>query len=157
MDNEYFMTEAIKEARKAFKNDEVPVGCVIVLDDKIIARAHNLKLKKSNALYHAEIVCIEKALKKIKNTYLENCKLYVTLEPCPMCAGAIIQTRIKEVYFAAHDVKGGAMGSVINLFDHNFQNPKVKYKGGILEVEARVMLQEFFKKLREKKKSVESN
>ena len=110
-----FMDEAIREAEKACKEDEVPVGCVIVRDDKVIARAHNRKEKKNDATAHAEMEGIRKASRKLGNWYLDGCELYVSLEPCIMCAGAIVNARIGKVYFAARDPKGGAFGSNLDI------------------------------------------
>lgn len=143
-----YMQAALKEAEKAFLKDEVPVGAVIAYNDKIIARGHNLREKNQNVLEHAELVAIRKACKKIGSWRLEDCKLYVTLEPCPMCAGALIQSRIKEVYFGAYDPKFGSSGSVLNLFDYKF-NHQVIYHGGLLEPESKALIQSFFKKLRD--------
>ena len=109
------MREALKEATKALKKDEVPIGAVIVKDDKIIARGHNLRETKQNSLCHAEIIAISKACRKLGNFRLEDCDLYVTVEPCPMCAGAIIQSRIKNVYYGTPDNKYGAVDSVYNI------------------------------------------
>lgn len=109
------MDEAIKEAKKAFKEDEVPVGSVIVKDGKILARAHNKKEYKKDATAHSEIECIKKASKKLNNWHLDDCDLYVTLEPCLMCGGAIVQSRIKNVYYCAKDPKGGSLDSNINI------------------------------------------
>lgn len=113
----YFMNKAYQEAIKAANKDEVPVGAVLVKDNKIIARAHNLKEKKQCAVFHAEIECIQKACKKLNTWHLDDCVLYVTLEPCTMCAGAIIQSRIKKVVYGALDYKGGAMQSTYHLYD----------------------------------------
>ncbi len=112
-----FMNEAYKEAMKAYKKDEVPVGCVIVKDNKIIARAHNLKEKKKNPMSHAEIECINKACKKLDDWYLKDCELYVTLEPCVMCVSVMINARIKSVFYGAKDNKAGALGGLFNLLD----------------------------------------
>ena len=111
MSYEKYMKEAIKEAKKAELKDEVPIGCVIIKDDKIIARAHNLRESKQQSIAHAEILAIEKACKKIGSWRLENCDLYVTLEPCPMCSGAILQSRISNVIYGAKDFKGGCIES----------------------------------------------
>lgn len=146
--DEYYMKLALKEAKKAYLIDEVPVGAVIVKDDKIIARGYNIREKSQDSIKHAEIIAIEKACKKIGSWRLEGAKLYVTLEPCPMCAGAIIQSRIEEVYFGAYDKKFGAAGSVLNLFEYKF-NHQVLFKGGLLEDKSKELLQSFFKKLRE--------
>lgn len=145
--NERFMLEALKEAKKAYKKNEVPVGCVIVYKDEIIARAHNLREKSNKTLAHAELLAIEKANKKIGSWRLENCDIYVTLEPCTMCAGAIIQARIKHLYFGAKDEKSGAFGGVFHLTDHNF-NHVLGVTKGILEEESVSLLKSFFKQLR---------
>lgn len=109
------MDLALKEAKKAYKEDEVPIGCVIVKDDIVLARAHNKKVKKQDATAHSEIECIKKASKKLNNWHLDDCEMYVSLEPCIMCGGAIINSRIKKVYYAAKDPKGGSLGSNINI------------------------------------------
>ena len=120
--NEKFMKEALKEAKKAYDKLEIPVGAVIVRDNKIIARAHNLKELKQDTTKHAEILAIKKASKKLNNWRLTDCEIYVTLEPCPMCAGAIINSRIKKVYIGAKDLKTGACGSKLNLLqDYDFE------------------------------------
>lgn len=150
-DNEKFMKQAIKEAKKAYEKEEVPVGAVIVKDGKIIARGHNLKETKLNTIKHAEIIAIEKASKKLSGWRLENCDLYVTLEPCAMCAGAIINSRIRKVYIGTDDEKTGACGSVLNLFEYKF-NHKVEVEKGILKQECKEILQRFFKELRLKRK-----
>ena len=149
---EVFMKEALKEAFKAYKKDEVPVGAIIVKDDKIIARAHNLKETKNNATCHAEILAIKKASEKLGAWRLSDCEMYVTLEPCSMCAGALIQSRIKKVYIGTMDDKTGACGSVFNLLEDYTFNHKVEYETGILKEECEKILQDFFKKLRKKKK-----
>ncbi len=145
--HEEFMLEAIKEAHKAYKKNEVPIGCVIVYNNKIIARAHNLKEKLNKTTAHAEILAISKANKKLKSWRLENCDLYVTLEPCPMCAGAIIQARIKNLYFGASDPKTGAFGGHFNIDEHKF-NHKLNIVKGIKEKESKDLIQKFFNKLR---------
>ena len=151
-DKQHFMKEALKEARKAYEKLEVPVGAVIVKDNKIIARAHNLKETKQSTIRHAEIIAIEKASKKLNNWRLNNCEMYVTLEPCPMCAGAIINSRINKVYIGALDEKTGACGSKLNLLqDYCFDN-SVELEKGILEIECQNILKEFFKNLRKIKK-----
>lgn len=149
--NEKYMKEALKEAQKAYKKLEVPVGAIIVKDGKIIARAHNLKETKNDTTKHAEILAIEKASKKLGNWRLIECEMYVTLEPCPMCAGAIVNSRIKKVNIGAMDEKTGACGSKLNLLqDFNFDT-KVDMKSGILENECRELLQKFFVALRKLK------
>ena len=149
---EIFMREALKEARKAYQKLEIPVGCVIVKDRKIIARGHNLKETKFDTTKHAEIIAIQKASKKINSWRLIDCELYVTLEPCPMCAGAIINSRIKKIYIGTMDKKTGACGSVLNLFNDYKFNHKVEVETGILQNECEKSLKEFFKELRELKK-----
>ena len=141
------MKEALKEAKKAYKIGEIPVGAVIVYEDKIIARGYNKREKEESSLSHAELNAIKKANKKLNSWRLDGCKMYVTLEPCSMCAGAIIQSRIKELYFGAYDLKAGASGSVLDLFSYRF-NHQVLVNGGILEEESRKMIQDFFKELR---------
>ena len=150
---EKFMKEALKEAQKAYSKLEVPVGAVIVKDDKIIARAHNLKETKTDTTKHAEILAIQKASKKLKSWRLIDCEMYITLEPCPMCAGAIINSRIKKIYIGTQDQKTGAAGSVLNLFDDYIFNHKVETETGIMQEECEKTLQEFFKELRKIKKT----
>ena len=154
---EKFMKEALKEAKKAYSKDEVPVGAIIVKNGKIIARAHNLKETKKLATSHAEILAIQKASKKLDAWRLENCEMYVTLEPCPMCSGAIIQSRIKKVYIGTTDNKSGACGSVLNLFDDYKFNHKVEYETGILNKECENILQTFFKDLRKRKNKLQGD
>jgi tRNA(adenine34) deaminase len=149
---EKFMKEALKEARKAYENLEVPVGAVIVKDGKIIARAYNQKETKFDTTKHAEILAIQKASKKLKSWRLIDCEMYVTLEPCSMCAGAIINSRIKKVYIGTMDEKTGAAGSVFNLFNDYTFNHKVDCETGILQDECQKILKEFFRKLRSLKK-----
>ena len=144
---EEYMREALKEAEKCIDTGDVPIGCVIVKNGEIIARGHNTREAFHTALGHAEINAIENACKSIGSWRLENCAIYVTLEPCPMCAGAIINSRIGEVYLGAHAKKGGAVGGIINLFEENF-NHKPKVQGGILKDECALILQNFFAKLR---------
>ena len=152
MDNkEKFMKEAIKEAKKAYDKLEVPVGAVIVKDGKIIAKAHNLKETKFDTTNHAEILAIQKASKKLESWRLLDCEMYVTLEPCSMCAGALINSRIKKVYIGANDEKTGAVGSVFNLLEDYTFNHKVEVEKGILKDECQAILTDFFKKLRKLK------
>lgn len=151
MTDEYFLKEALKEAKKAYLKDEVPVGCVIVFDNKIIARGHNLRETKKNVLCHAEIVAINKACKKLDQKFLDGCEIYVTLEPCIMCMGAIIQSRIKRIVYGAKEPKFGCLESLGNILnDYNF-NHNVEVMGGILEDEASKMMKDFFKEKRNKK------
>ena len=147
-----FMKIALKEAKKAYDKLEVPVGAVIVKDGKIIAKAHNQKETKFDTTKHAEILAIQKASKKLNSWRLIDCEMYVTLEPCPMCAGAIIQSRIKKVYFGVQDEKTGAVGSKLNLFKDFIFNHNVEFESGILKSECQSLLQDFFKELRNNKK-----
>ena len=147
-----FMKEALKEAKKAFDKEEIPVGAIIVKDGKIIARAHNQKETKFDTTKHAEILAIQKASKKLKSWRLLDCEMYVTLEPCSMCAGAIINSRIKKVYIGTMDEKTGAVGSVFNLFEDYTFNHKVEFETGVLKEECENILKRFFKELRKIKK-----
>ena len=147
---EYFMKEALKEAKKAYNKLEVPVGVVIVKDDKIIARAYNQKEMKNNPIKHAEIIAIEKACKKLNNWRLNDCEMYVTLEPCPMCTGAIINSRIKKVYIGAVQEKTGACGSKVDLIGEYKSETKIDVEFGILKDKCLNLVQEFFKELRKK-------
>ena len=149
---EYYMKQALKEAEKAYRKLEVPVVAVIVKDGKIIARAHNQKETKTDTTKHAEILAIQKASKKLESWRLIDCEMYVTLEPCSMCAGAIINSRIKKVYIGAKDEKTGAVGSVLNLFEDYTFNHKVETETGIMEKECQETLKKFFKELRELKR-----
>ena len=146
------MNEALKEAKKAYEKLEIPVGAIIVKDDKIIARAHNLKEIKCDTTEHAEINVIKKASKKLGSWRLTGCEMYVTLEPCSMCAGALIQSRIDKLYIGTMDEKTGACGSVLNLLtDYKF-NHIVDVEKGICEKECKSIIKEFFKELRNSKK-----
>lgn len=148
---EKYMREAMKEARKAYALDEVPIGCVIVRDGKIIARGYNRRNTDKNTLAHAELTAIKKASKKCGDWRLEDCTMYVTLEPCQMCAGAIVQSRMQKVVIAAMNPKAGCAGSVLNLLQMAAFNHQVEIEQGILEEECSVMLSSFFRELREKK------
>ncbi len=150
--NEKYMRSALRLAKKAEEMDEVPVGAVIVHDGKIIGRGYNRRQAKQNSLEHAELMAIAQACRKLGSWRLEDCDLYVTLEPCPMCAGAIIQSRIRKVYFGAYDAKGGAVGSVTNLFELPQWNHHPAFEGGIMQAECSRILKDFFKAKREKKK-----
>ena len=145
-----YMQSALKEAEKAYEKLEVPVGCVIVKDGKIIARAHNQKETKKDTTKHAEILAIEKASKKLGAWRLLNCEMYVTLEPCSMCAGALINSRIKKVYIGTMDEKTGACGSKLNLLQDYKFNHNVEIETGIMQEECEAILKKFFKELREK-------
>ena len=148
---EYYMKQALKEAEKAYKKLEVPVGAIIVKDEKIIARAYNQKESKTDTTKHAEILAIQKASKKLNSWRLIDCEMYVTLEPCTMCAGAIINSRIKKVYIGAMDEKTGAVGSVFNLFEDYKFNHKPEVEKGILKEDCESLLKQFFKELRKLK------
>ena len=148
MEKEYFMKEALKEAQKAYKKLEVPVGVVIVKDDKIIARGYNQKESKNSPIKHAEIIAIEKACKKLNNWRLNECDMYITLEPCSMCAGAIINSRIRKIYIGAMEHNSGACGSKLNLLqDYNFET-KVEIQTGVMGEECQEILKSFFKEIR---------
>ena len=149
-EKEKFMKEALKEAKKAYDKLEVPVGCVIVKDGKIISRAHNLKETKKDTTKHAEILAIQKASKKLEAWRLLDCDMYVTLEPCSMCAGAIINSRIRNLYIGTMDKKTGAAGSVLNLFEDFIFNHKVIVETGILQTQCEKILKDFFKELRKR-------
>ena len=150
--DERFMREAIRQARKAGALMEVPIGCVIVYEGKIIARGYNRRNTDKNTLAHAEITAINRASKKLGDWRLEGCTMYVTLEPCQMCAGALVQSRIDEVVIGSMNPKAGCAGSVLNLLEVEGFNHKVKITRGVLEEECSTMLSDFFKELREKKK-----
>ena len=149
---EKYMKAAIREAKKAWALGEVPIGCVIVYEDKIIGRGYNRRMVDHSALAPAEIAAIKKACKRMGDWRLEECELYVTLEPCPMCAGAIVQARIPKVYIGSMNPKAGCAGSVLNLLDEKRFNHQVETEEGLLGEECSMMLKEFFKELREKRK-----
>lgn len=148
--DEKYMKEAIKQAKKAALMGDVPIGCVIVYNDKIIARGYNKRNAKKTTLAHAEIIAIEKASKKIGDWRLEDCTMYITLEPCQMCAGAIIQARIPKVVVGAMNKKAGCAGSVLNMFQVPAFNHQVEFENGVLEEECSEMLSNFFRELRKK-------
>lgn len=152
LQKEKFMKEALKQAQKAYEKEEIPVGAVIVKNNKIISKAYNEKENKQDAIKHAEITAIQKASKKLKSWRLTGCEMYVTLEPCSMCAGALIQSRIKKVYIGTTDQKTGSCGSVLNLLEDYTFNHKVEYEIGIMQKECEELLKKFFKELRQKKK-----
>ena len=146
-----YMKEALKEAKKAELIDEVPIGCVIVKDDKIIARGHNQRETKQSPIGHAEIVAINKASKKLNSWRLEGCDIYVTLEPCIMCSGAIIQSRINKVYYGASDPKGGALGSSINVLEAKNINHHPEVISGVLQEKCSKIITNYFKAKRQSK------
>ena len=145
---EKFMRAAIREAKKAYALDEVPIGCVIVREEKIIARGYNRRNTDKNTLAHAELSAIKKASKKCGDWRLEDCTMYVTLEPCQMCAGAIVQSRMKKVVIGANNPKAGCAGSVLNLLQMAAFNHQVEIEKGVLEEECSSMLSDFFRELR---------
>lgn len=148
---EKFMKEAIKQAKKAYDKEEIPVGAVIVKDGKIISRGYNKKEEKKDTTQHAEIIAIQKASRKIGAWRLQDCEMYVTLEPCAMCTGALIQARLKRVYIGTMDPKTGACGSVLNLLEDYKFNHKVEVETNIMQKECEKILKDFFKYLRSKK------
>ena len=152
--DEKYMRAAIGQARKAGAIGEVPIGCGIVYEDKIIARGYNRRTIDKNVLSHAEIIAIKKACKKIGDWRLEGCTMYVTLEPCPMCAGAIVQARIPKVVIGCMNPKAGCAGSVLDLLHEDGFNHQVEMEKGVLEEECSRLMKEFFKALREKKAAV---
>ena len=147
----FFMKEALKQAKKAGKIGEVPIGCVIVQDGKIIARGYNRRNTDKTTLAHAELLAIKKASKAVGDWRLEDCTLYVTLEPCQMCAGAIVQARMKRVVAGAMNPKAGCAGSILNLLQVERFNHQVEFEHGVLGEECSAILQSFFKELRKKK------
>lgn len=152
MNDSFYMKEALELARKAAQEGEVPVGAVVVLGDKIVGRGRNRREKGKNALAHAELEAIDEACKKLGGWRLWQCDMYVTLEPCPMCTGAIINSRIKRLVYGASDYKAGSCGSVVNLFDLPY-NHKPEIVSGFMQEECSEVLTEFFKELRNKKKN----
>ncbi len=149
---EKYMKEAIRQAKKAYALKEAPIGCVIVREGKIIARGYNRRNADGNALAHAELSAIKKASKKCGDWRLEDCTMYVTLEPCQMCAGAIVQSRMKKVVIAAKNPKAGCAGSVLNLLQMAQFNHQVEIEQGLMEEECAALLSSFFKELRENKR-----
>lgn len=157
MTDEEFMLEAIKEANIGMmESDEVPIGAVMVKDGEIIARAHNLKETKKCAIYHAEMVALARATECIGNWHLDDCTLYVTLEPCPMCVGAMINSRLGKLVFGAYDLKAGAIESVIHLNNDRRFNHRFEAVGGVLESDCASLLSEFFKAKRTAKKAIKT-
>lgn len=148
---EKYMKEALKQAEKAYALEEAPIGCVIVREGKIIARGYNRRNTDKNPLAHAELAAIRKASKKCKDWRLEDCTMYVTLEPCQMCAGAIVQSRMRKVVIAAMNPKAGCAGSILNLLQMAEFNHQVELEKGLLEAECASLLSSFFQKLRKKK------
>lgn len=154
-DDIYFMKRALSRAAAAAKCGEVPIGAVIVKDGKVIATGRNMREKSKNALLHAEVVAIHRACRKLGAWRLSDCTLYVTMEPCPMCAGAIVNSRIKRVVYGCYDKKAGAYGSVFNLSDYPL-NHKYEVVGGVLETECANILSDFFAELRKRPKGTKN-
>ena len=151
--DESFMNQAVKQAKMAYDKLETPIGCVIVHEDKIIARGYNKRNMKKNTLAHAEILAINKASKVLGDWRLEDCTMYVTLEPCPMCAGAIVQARIPRVVIGSMNPKAGCAGSVLNLLQQDGLNHQVEITKGVLAEECSGLMTSFFRELRKKKKA----
>ena len=151
--DESFMKQAVKQAKKAYDKLETPIGCVIVHEDKIIARGYNKRNMKKNTLAHAEILAINKASKVLGDWRLEDCTMYVTLEPCPMCAGAIVQARIPRVVIGSMNPKAGCAGSVLNLLQQDGLNHQVEITKGVLAEECSGLMTSFFRELRKKEKA----
>lgn len=149
--DEKYMKEAIKQAKKAYDINEVPIGCVIVYEDKIIGRGYNRRTTDKNPLAHAELIAIKKASKKMGDWRLEDCTLYVTLEPCQMCSGAIVQARVKRVVVGCMNPKAGCAGSILNLLQEERFNHQVELETGVLGEECSQMMKNFFKELRKAK------
>ena len=152
MENEKYMREALKEAKKAIRLGEVPIGCVIVYEDKIIGRGYNKRNTKKTTLAHAELIAIEKASKALGDWRLEDCTMYITLEPCQMCSGAIVQARVKKVVIGTMNPKAGCAGSILNILQMKEFNHQVEMEVGVLEQECTKVLQSFFKELRVRNK-----
>tara|TARA_Y100000589_G_scaffold324564_1_gene360940 strand:+ start:19 stop:480 length:462 start_codon:yes stop_codon:yes gene_type:complete len=146
--NNQFMAAALEQAKKAASKDEVPVGAVVVLENRVVADGFNQTISNNDPTAHAEIIAIRRACLKIGNYRLTDCELYVTLEPCCMCAGAVIQARLKNLYFGAHDKKSGVVSTDLNVFDNSKLNHHTAYAGGLLAGESKKLLQHFFEKKR---------
>ena len=146
------MRQAILQAKKAYANEEAPIGCVIVYEDKIIARGYNKRNRKKNTLAHAELLAINKASRVMGDWRLEECTMYVTLEPCPMCAGAIVQARIPRVVIGSMNPKAGCAGSVMNLLQTDGFNHQAELTTGVLNEECSMLMSQFFQELRQKRK-----
>lgn len=151
MDYNFFMQEALKEAEKAYNINEIPIGCVIEYKGEIIARGYNQRNVKNNVLCHAEIIAINNACEKFKDWRLEGSTLYVTVEPCAMCAGAILQSRIDKIVFGVFNSKGGCCGSILNILNDERFNHKAEIISGILEEDCKKIMKDFFKNIRKNK------
>ena len=150
-DDNYFMKQALIEAKKAYKIDEVPIGAVVVCNGEIIGRGYNKREKMQDPTAHAEIIAIKKAAKKLKDWRLEECSIYVTVEPCIMCAGAIQKARIKKLVYGARSDKDGAFGTLIDVLQNEELNHQLEVVSGIMAKESKKLLKDFFKKLRKRK------
>jgi len=148
---QFYMQQALIEAQKAYNIGEAPIGAIVVHNREIIGRGYNTREKNQDATCHAEIIAVRQACEVLNSWRLNNCDIYVTLEPCPMCAGALVQTRIGKLYYGATDLKGGAAGSLFNLFSVDGLNHQVDVYGGILEEECSFILKDFFNRLRKNK------
>ncbi|MEK6563644.1 MAG: tRNA adenosine(34) deaminase TadA [Candidatus Omnitrophota bacterium] len=146
--DKYYMLEALKEARKAFEEDEVPVGAIIVSQKRIVAKAHNQIERLNDPTAHAEMIAITQAASTLGSKWLNEASIYVTIEPCSMCAGALVLARIKNIIYGAKDPKTGACGSVVNIANHLKLNHRAPAKSGVLKEECGLLLKEFFKKKR---------
>ncbi|MFB9758600.1 tRNA adenosine(34) deaminase TadA [Ectobacillus funiculus] len=155
--DEYYMKLAIEEAKKAGEMQEVPIGAVIVIGDEVISRAHNLRETEQRSVAHAELLAIDEACRSLGTWRLENATLYVTLEPCPMCAGAIVLSRVERVVYGASDPKGGCAGTLMNLLQEERFNHQAEVVSGVLDEECGAMLSEFFRELRRKKRKAKEN
>lgn len=153
---EKYMKEAIKQAKKAYALEEVPIGCIIVCNDEIIGRGYNRRVTDKNTLSHAELNAIKKASRKLGDWRLDDCEMYITLEPCQMCAGAIVQSRIKKVYAGCMNPKAGCAGSILNLLDVPQFNHQVEFVEGVCRDECSQMLSNYFKEMREQKKRLKT-
>lgn len=150
MDYNFFMEQAYKEALKAYDIDEVPIGCVIVKDNKIIAKAHNKRNTEKNTLKHAEMIAIDRGCNYVNDWRLEGCVMFVTVEPCPMCSGAILQARIDKVVFGTKNNKAGCCGSILNILQDDRFNHKVDIMEGVLEEKCSMLMKDFFKNIRKR-------
>ena len=156
-EKEYWMRLAIEEAKKAHELEEVPIGAIVVLDNEVIGRGYNLRETTQDATTHAEMIAIKEACQKVGSWRLEEAQLYVTLEPCPMCSGAMILSRVKEVYFGAFDPKGGTAGTLMNLLEDERFNHQAFVEGGILEEDCGKLLTDFIRELRARKKKAKKS
>lgn len=149
----FYMNKALELSKKAYEIDEIPIGCVIVLDDKIIGQGYNMRNSKKNTLHHAEIIAINEACESISDWRLEDCTMYVTVEPCAMCCGAILQGRVKRLVYGTKNKKGGCCGSILNILQDDRFNHIVDIKSGVLEDTCGHIMSDFFLKMRNKKQN----